>query len=155
MVNFVIQRNIIQCVACLRPPRTHKYTVPTDLDIEPTLITYNGTGNGKVHVHISNITTKTVTINRHSLLCEVQQVTVRNFPALTVPSETSDVLSKIDLPRDGLDEDQLQKVHTLLKDFKSLFSKGDDDIGYCPFVEHHVEMSDLISRNAHLVHQNW
>ena len=63
--------------------------IPTDLDIEPTLITYDGTGNGTVQVHISNITTNTVTVNPHSLLCEVQQVTVQNFPAQTVPSETS------------------------------------------------------------------
>lgn len=121
---------------------TKNSQIPADLDIEPTLITYDGKGNGTVQVRISNITTNTVTVNPHSLLCEVQQVTVQNFPVQNVPAETSDALSKIDLPWDELDEEEQEKVRILLNEFESLFSKGDDDIGYCPFVEHRIELSD-------------
>lgn len=116
--------------------------IPADLDIEPTLITYDGNGRDTVQVRISNVTTNTVTVNPHSLLCEVQQVTVQNFPVHTDSSETPNVFSQIDLPWDELDEREQQKAQMLLKEFESLFSKGDDDIGYCPFVEHRIEMSD-------------
>lgn len=56
----------------------------------------------------------------------------------------SDIFNKVDLPRNELSKEQLQKIQELLTDFDSLFSKGDTDtdIGYCPFVEHHIELND-------------
>lgn len=116
--------------------------IPNDLDIEPILVTYDTQARDVIPVRISNITTNTVTVNPHSLLCEIQYVTVQNFPVNSVIADTSNVLSEIDLPKDELDEEQQQKVHRLLTEFESLFSKGDDDIGYCPFVEHRIELSD-------------
>ena len=89
---------------------TGKSQLPSDLDIEPSLITYN--------------------INsKETVLCEVQQVTVQSFPVQDNTPATSDVLSKINLPREGLDDEQQQKVNILLTEFESLFSKGDDDFG--------------------------
>lgn len=67
---------------------------------------------------------------------------MQHFPVSSVIADTSNVLSEIDLPKDELDEEQQQKVHSLLTEFESLFSKGDDDIGYCQFVEHRIELSD-------------
>lgn len=84
----------------------------------------------------------TVTINQHSLLCEIQYVTVQNFPVNSVNADTSNVLSEIYLPKDELVEEQQQKVHSLLTEFELLFSKGDDDIGYCPFVELGIDLLD-------------
>ena len=121
---------------------TGKSQLPSDLDIEPSLITYNINSKETVPVHISNITTNTVTVNPHSLLCEVQQVTVQSFPVHDNTPATSDVLSKVELPREELNEEQQQKVNLLLTEFESLFSKGDDDFGYCSSVEHRIELTD-------------
>lgn len=84
----------------------------------------------------------TVTINQHSLLCEIQYVTVQNFPVNSVYADTSNVLSEIYLPKDELVEEQQQKVHSLLTEFELLFFKGDDDIGYCPFVDLRIDLLD-------------
>lgn len=121
---------------------TARSRIPTDLDIEPSVITYDTAENAPIPVHVSNITTNTVTINPRALLCEVQQVSIQNFQRKEQLSEASDVFSQVNLPRDELSEDQLQKVQGLLSKFDSLFSKGDTDIGYCPYVEHRIELND-------------
>lgn len=46
------------------------------------LYLYHHRQNGVVPVHISNITTRTVTLTPHALLCEVQPVSVENFTSL-------------------------------------------------------------------------
>lgn len=121
---------------------TARSRIPTDLDIEPSVITYDTAENAPIPVHVSNITTNTVTINPRALLCEVQQVSIQNFQRKGQLSEASDVFSQVNLPRDELSEDQLQKVQGLISKFESLFSKGDTDIGYCPYVEHRIELND-------------
>ena len=50
--------------------------------------------------------------------------------------------TEIDLPREELDDEQQKKVNILFTEFESLFSKGDDDFGYCPSVEHRIELTD-------------
>lgn len=67
---------------------------------------------------------------------------MQNFPVNSVNADTSNVLSEIYLPKDELVEEQQQKVHSLLTEFELLFSKGDDDIGYCLFVELRIDLLD-------------
>lgn len=62
---------------------TARSRIPTDLDIEPSVITYDTAGSAPIPVHVSNITTNTVTINPRALLCEVQQISIQNFPRKT------------------------------------------------------------------------
>lgn len=45
--------------------------IPNNLDIEPILVTYDTKARDTVPVRISNITTNTVTVNPHTLLCEI------------------------------------------------------------------------------------
>ncbi|VDI39634.1 Hypothetical predicted protein [Mytilus galloprovincialis] len=57
---------------------THNSIVQDDLDIVPSLVTYdNNNKQDVIPVHISNITTRTVTIAPRSLLCELQPVVVQ------------------------------------------------------------------------------
>ena len=65
----------------------------SDLEIEPSLITYKIKSEETV---LSNITTNTVTVNPHSLLCKVHIVTVQSFPVHNNTHTASDLLSKID-----------------------------------------------------------
>ncbi len=48
--------------------------LPRDIDIDPTLISYRYQQNGLVDVHISNVTTRTVTIQPNETVCEIQPV---------------------------------------------------------------------------------
>jgi hypothetical protein len=66
-----------------------------DLDIEPALITYNGSRQ-QVEVTVSNVSTQTVTINPRAILCEVQPCTITSLD--DVPTEQQeDVLSQVNI----------------------------------------------------------
>ena len=115
--------------------------IPADLDIEPSVITYDTARTTPIPVHVSNITINTVQVRPHALLCEIQQVKVENFPKSNI-SEESDIIDQVDFPRDEFTQEQIQQIQRLHSDFDTLFSKGDTDIGYCPFVEHRIELDD-------------
>ena len=115
--------------------------IPADLDIEPSVITYDTARTTPVPVHVSNITINTVQVRPHALLCEILQVKVENFPKSNL-SEESDITDQVDFPRDEFTQEHIQQIQRLLSDFDTLFSKGDTDIGYCPFVEHKIQLDD-------------
>lgn len=54
--------------------------IPADLDIEPSVITYGIAKNIPIPLHVNNVTTNTVTVRQHALLCEIQKVSIHNFP---------------------------------------------------------------------------
>lgn len=86
--------------------------IPTGLDIEPSVIMFDTAKNVPISVHASNITTNNVTINPCALLCEVQQVSILtcNFPRKDQLLEAYDVITQVNLPRDELSGEQLQKI---------------------------------------------
>ena len=126
--------------AILQPKKN--WHIPYDLDIEPAIISYDPATCDTVPVHICNVTTRAVTIYPHALLCELHPVTIQSFPAASISAEHPDALDKINIPRDELDAHQQRNVNTLFSEFESLFSKGDTDIGFYPFVEHRIELLD-------------
>jgi hypothetical protein len=52
--------------------------IPSDLDMSPSLIEYRYQQCKEIRVNISNITTRTVIIPPHALICELQPVTIEN-----------------------------------------------------------------------------
>ena len=146
--NVVVQGYIHNAVpyqpVCAMLQPTKNSVIPYDLDIEPAIISYDPATCDTVPVHICNVTTRTVTIHPHALLCELHPVTIQSFPAASISAELPDALDKISIPRDELDAHQQRNVSTLLAEFESLFSKGDTDIGFYPFVEHRIELLDEI-----------
>ena len=52
--------------------------IPKNFDIIPILTHYSTNSNGFYEVNISNVTTRTLTIHPHTILCELQPVVVEN-----------------------------------------------------------------------------
>ena len=123
---------------------TPKSRIPSDLDISPSVITYDHSDRSVVPVVISNITTRTVTVNPHELLCELQPVTVQHLPVTcdTELSHSSDVTDDIVLPAETLTLRQMDEVQVLLRDFKDIMSTSDIDIGHNTSVKHRIELSN-------------
>ena len=124
----------------LQPTCTKNSHIPYDLDIEPAIISYDPVLCDTVpcaylprHYSDSDNSPK-------ALLCEMQPVTIKCFPAASISAELTDALEKISIPRDELDAHQQRDVKTLLTEIESSFSKGDTYIGYYPFVEHRIEL---------------
>ncbi|VDI80158.1 Hypothetical predicted protein [Mytilus galloprovincialis] len=55
---------------------TSNSVIPYDLDIVQAIITYDQNQRDDIPVHISNISTRTVTVAPRALLCELQPVTI-------------------------------------------------------------------------------
>jgi hypothetical protein len=76
---------------------TDKAAIPDDLDIAPSLVSYQYWNNQLVPVHISNVTTRTITVSPNAILCELQPVSVTDIDLHEDTS--SDVLHNVTIPR--------------------------------------------------------
>ena len=124
VVNGYIHNAVPYQPVCAMLQPTKNSHIPYDLDIEPAIISYDSATCDTVPVHICNVTTRTVTIYPHALLCELHPVTIQSFPAASISAELPDALDKINIPRDELDAHQQRNVNTLLTEFDSLFQKA-------------------------------
>ena len=127
---------------CALLQHTQYSHIPTDLDIEPSLITYDLDQISTVPVNISNITTRTVTVYPRDTLCEIQPVTVQDFHISSASAAHTNILDEVRIPKDELTLDQLSNMDTLLHKYQDIFSTCDTDIGYNASVEHYIELMD-------------
>ncbi|KAK3106295.1 hypothetical protein FSP39_017215 [Pinctada imbricata] len=130
---------------CALLQATTKSSISNDIDISPVLINYNNYSD-TIPVLISNMSTKTVTINPKELVCDVQPVNLENLPvkSTTATSSSSDAIDQMNIPRDELTSTQLSQVNSLLHDFQDILSTGDRDIGHNEAVKHRIELSNEI-----------
>ena len=119
---------------------TDRAAIPTDLDIAPSLISYQYHNNGIIPVHISNVTTRTVTVSPNAILCELQPVTVADID--TTATTENDAWYEATFPNDTLTEDQLKKAKELLHQFRDVFSTSDTDIGHTTAGKHRIDLAD-------------
>lgn len=76
---------------------TEKSCLPIDLDIVPTCFNYS-IQTREVNIHISNVTTRMVSVQSRSILCEIQPEEFSNFSANEMQKYMrSDHLKNIDL----------------------------------------------------------
>ena len=115
---------------------TDRAAIPGDLDIAPSLVSYQYRNNQLVPVHISNVTTRTITVSPNAILCELQPVSVVD---IYLPEDTSsDVLHNITLPTD-LSDEQLGQGKRLLHQFRDVFSTSNTNIGHTTAGPRHID----------------
>lgn len=127
--------------AILQP--TFNSVLTDDLDISPSLVTYQGKGKGFVDVTISNCSTRTVTIPPKSIVCEVQPVTIEESTLFCIENsgKASEILDQVNIPS-NIDSDSKIALENLLLKFKDVFAQGDTDIGHYQGVQHRIELND-------------
>ena len=79
-VNGYIDRQTRYQDSCAMMQATTESSIPQDLDIVPTVVSYTYGHQDTVPVHICNITTRTVTVSPRAILCELQAVNVEDLP---------------------------------------------------------------------------
>lgn len=121
---------------------TKKSVIPEDLDIAPSLITYNYKDTGIIDVNISNVTTRTVSVSPTSVLCELQPVVVDKIQMSKDESKEKPFVDEVLIENPDLTEDQVNRVKTIITEYEDLFSKDDADIGHYTGVKHHINLSD-------------
>ena len=124
---------------------TYGSIIPDDLDIVPTLVSYDGTGQKLyVDVHLSNLTTRSISIPSRSLLCEVQVVRKEDSPDISSSTLTngSSVLDLMDFNEVDMSDDELNQGKQVISKYLDIFSTGDTDVGHTDRVEHRIELMD-------------
>lgn len=116
--------------------------IPSDLDIQPTVINYNYPARSLVKVCIDNVTTRTVQIQPRSTLCEIQPVVIEDINICNAAQEADNILELIKLERKILTIDQIKRSENLLSTYTDVFSKSDIDIGFTQMVSHPIELLD-------------
>lgn len=111
-----------------------------DLDIEPTLISYQHRKNGPVKIRISNITTRTVSIPPRAIICEIQPVTIEPSQPTTQDDEKVSIMEKMEFTKSNLTDEQFEEGRTLIRSYMDIFSKRDDDVGHTDTVQHRIDL---------------
>ena len=90
--------------------------IPMDFDITPILTHYSCNCNGFYDVYISNISTITLPIHSHTILCELQPVVVENDVLRDgIDQKTSlEVEDKVNIESSALTETQIMEVSDLV-----------------------------------------
>ena len=121
---------------------TSNSAIPNDLDIVPSVVTYDQDKPHTIPVHISNITTRTVTVAPKAILCELQPVSVQQERVKPDDEVINDILKEINIPDDTLTSDELIRGKNLIQRYNDIFSKSDTDIGYTSLVKHRIDLTD-------------
>jgi hypothetical protein len=114
-----------------------------DLDLAPSLVSYNGRDTGSVEVTFHNLSTKTVTLNPRSLLCGLQLVDITALEDLPT-HEQKDIMAQVNIDKDHLSAGQLKLVQDFVGHWHHVFFQNKDDIGLCSKVKHRVDLHDEV-----------
>ena len=112
------------------------------LDIETTIVNYQGKQTGFLDVRIDNLTTQTVSIPPWTTLCELQPV--KRVPVNPLPEEIPDdsVLSKMKLDSPLLSPAEKELLTRRLWVHVDKFSTSDTDMGHHTKVQHEIHLTD-------------
>jgi len=136
-------RGIVYPQVCALLQPTMNSVIPSDLDIAPTIVQYECDRPEEIQVHVSNITTQTVVIPPHALLCELQPVVIQDVPK-GKPIDSNTILEQVEIEKEGLTEEQIAKGLEVILKFQDIFSKNDEDLGNCSLVKHRIDLYDNI-----------
>ena len=113
----------------------------SDLEIMPSIIQYRHRDNPFIDVRVHNTTTRTVLIPTRAVVCELQPVTIEQEAQENFSTDDPSQLSKVTISSD-LSKEQKYQGRKLLLEYQDIFSKGEDDIGFCPHVKHRIDLTN-------------
>ena len=137
--------NLVACrstCALLQP--TKGSIIPEDIDIVPTIVDHSCSDNIFVDVHVTNSTTRTISISSRALLCDLQAVNIEDIPGKASNSVTAcdSILNMMNLSEAEVTQEQMKKGKHIISEFLNIFSTGEDDIGHTTTVKHGIELKD-------------
>ena len=124
---------------------THRSAVPCDLDITPSIVTYQCDNKDVIPINISNISTRTVNINPKSLLCELQPVSIEETHSSinnNINNTSNDL--DVDIEKENLTSREVMEAQSLLREYDDIFSKSDTDVGFTSSVFHRIDLTNNI-----------
>ncbi|XP_033731417.1 uncharacterized protein LOC117321045 [Pecten maximus] len=141
-----LDREVYYPDVCALMQPTSSSVIPEDMDIAPTILTYNHGRNELVSVNVSNLTTRTVIVPTRGIVCELQPVRVQHPLHGVIPEDRKEespdnYLDKVTFNVE-LDDGLLRRGKEVLSYFPDVFSAGDLDLGHTIEFPHRIELSD-------------
>ena len=94
-----------------------------------------------IDIHISNVTTRDVSIPTRALLCEIQTVDVEDRPEVRENTGTnSSVLDMLNFEDSWLSSEELKQGKQVISEFVDSFSMDDLDVGHTTTVRHRIKL---------------
>ena len=121
---------------------TENSSLPSDIDITPSLITYKSEKGVQLMVNLSNLTTRTVVISPKALICELQPVVIEGkLNDLIKNDEVRKAMDQIHIDRgNNLSPDEREQIDKLLNKHSDIFSVSNTDIGCYNRIKHRVDL---------------
>ena len=119
----------------------HTLTMPNGFKMAPTIVKVGR--EGRIPVQICNFSSKDILLKPRTIIGRVSNDYVMNAEA-NATLEGSNIReitwNKADIG--NLSDHRTRKLKDLLLEYDDVFSKGDDDIGFCNKVEHRIPTTD-------------
>jgi hypothetical protein len=87
VISGYMDRKLPYYSVCALTQPTKQSSIPLDLDITPTVVSYTYHNHETTDVHITNISTRTVSVSPHSILCELQPVHIQSIQKYEAASD--------------------------------------------------------------------
>ena len=141
VINGFADRKIPYHTTCALLQSTKYSRIPTDLDIEPSVVKFDFKENEVIPVTISNLTTRTVTINPKAVVCELHPVSIIH-QSQQLQHDLVSHLQEINISKDNMTSSQMSEIQNLLETYQDIFSKRETDIGFNNTIKHRIELLD-------------
>lgn len=126
-IKGVLDRKVLYPATCALGQPSSRSTLPTEIDINPSLVSCDFESSSCVEVLLSNITGQTYAIQPGAVLCELQPVTVEEVPDIGQQG-LPEFMDKIDFTQSVVIGDELQAGIDLIKNYEDIFSHDDNDL---------------------------
>ena len=122
-----------------------KDSIYSSLEICPIAIPY-GQRHLPLNVPVTNLSEQTIVLSEKCIIAQLQPVTVENNVSGSQTSSDSSqepaFLEQIQIDESNLTPEQYLEAKRMLSSFEDIFSKGDEDIGFCNLVKHRIDLVD-------------
>lgn len=99
--------------------------IPSDINITPILVSSDAREDMRINVHISKVTTRTVSVHPREIMCELQPVRIEDMPFDT-PTENDNLISQ----------------KNTIRQFIDIFSSNECDVGHTDRLLHEINLLD-------------
>ena len=110
-------------------------SLPGDIEVSPTLHSFQGRGNFEVTLH--NTSSQIVKVNPGEIIAQLSPVVVTSIAGSADSSHVLPDLNSVDVP--SQDKEMLR---TLFEEYSDVFSQNDLDLGHFSGVQHRIDLED-------------
>ena len=121
--------------------------LPADIEVTPSLVTYDANRDQTVTVQLANLRNQPITIQPRTMICHLKAVEVvdehtEHEVMKDMPPHCSEFLDKIDFNDTAVEGQKLHDLKHFIRTWSHVFSQHDLDVGSTDAVKHRIELDN-------------